>query len=171
MFQNQHSSVSRMHFYDDCNTESSANYLNLSPNFWCLRFPPADHPVLAMPGAPAQFPVLEEHVGLQRYVVWADNIVADGEKHISNLLPRPYVGIHLRIGSDWVSDVCLGQKGFACGCYCVAAVCVSGSPSMNIKMLKYYECSLNTHPETLTDTSVGVQQSFIIKQTSAATND
>uniref|UniRef100_A0A8C2FSV7 GDP-fucose protein O-fucosyltransferase 1 n=1 Tax=Cyprinus carpio TaxID=7962 RepID=A0A8C2FSV7_CYPCA len=100
-------------FWDHIGAPSTLLFsLSNSVFLFFFRFPHKEHPVLALPGAPAQFPILEEHIGLQEYMVWTEKMVQEGEGYIRSLLNRPYVGILLRIGSDWVSFVCPDVNGW-----------------------------------------------------------
>ena len=68
------------------------------------RYPPDKYPVLAFTGAPGSFPVAEGNVQLQKYVQWSDNINNQVDKFIKDNMPEgPFVTIHLRLGSDFVS--------------------------------------------------------------------
>jgi len=69
---------------------------------WREMFPADTHPVLAMTGAPASFPVIGEHVDLQRYLQWTDSWRERGREWVRKNLPRgKWLGIHLRNGGDW----------------------------------------------------------------------
>jgi len=72
---------------------------------------------MAFTGAPAEFPVSQNNLRLQRYLVWSNLINDQAEKFIRENIPsRPFLGIHMRHASDWVSMWRLWQ---ACGqCYC-----------------------------------------------------
>ena len=61
--------------------------------------------VLAFTGAPAAFPIQQPNVDLQRYLVWSDAIDTKAETFIQQNLKRPFLGIHMRNGIDWVSPL------------------------------------------------------------------
>ena len=69
---------------------------------WDETFPPAENIVLAFMGAPASYPVHKDNRHLQNYVEWSDEINVKTKQFITDKLQRPYVGIHLRNGIDWV---------------------------------------------------------------------
>lgn len=60
--------------------------------------------MLAFTGPPAAFPVQEPHVKLHKYLQWSDKMATAAHNFIShNILDRPFIGIHLRNGIDFVS--------------------------------------------------------------------
>ena len=89
-----------------------------------LRF---RYPVIAFTGAPAAFPVQQQNLPLQQFVVWQEKWTSRARTWLQeNLPPGPFVGVHLRNGGDWVracehvdkgleqlfsSPQCLGYRG------------------------------------------------------------
>uniref|UniRef100_A0A8C4QZC0 GDP-fucose protein O-fucosyltransferase 1 n=1 Tax=Eptatretus burgeri TaxID=7764 RepID=A0A8C4QZC0_EPTBU len=98
-------------YFDRSELFSSLSFHPSGVHRWLERFPATEHPVLAFPGAPAQFPVLPEHRGLQRYVEWSETMEQLGQDVIETHLIRPYLAIHLRIGSDWERTCDLVKEG------------------------------------------------------------
>ncbi|KAL5012714.1 hypothetical protein ScPMuIL_011265 [Solemya velum] len=69
---------------------------------WINRFPPDKYRVLAFTGAPAAFPAAQKNIPLHRYLHWSKEITDAVDKVIEEKIGvRPFVGIHLRLGSDF----------------------------------------------------------------------
>ena len=69
---------------------------------WNQKYPATQFPVLAFTGAPASFPVQQDNLNLQQFLVYNDGWKDRADRWIKSNLPRgPFVGIHLRNGVDW----------------------------------------------------------------------
>lgn len=58
---------------------------------------------MAFTGAPAQFPVNPADAPLHKYLKWSKNIESKATKFIEENVEKPFIGLHLRNGIDWVS--------------------------------------------------------------------
>lgn len=69
---------------------------------WLERFPASEYPVIALMGAPGEFPVREHNWWLQKFVHWSKKIKKKAKEFIKSVLNNePFVGIHLRNGIDF----------------------------------------------------------------------
>ena len=84
---------------------------------WREKFPVSSHPVLALTGAPASFPVSEAHLGLQSSLEWTDSWRERGESWVETNMGRGarYLALHLRNGLDWVKACEHSQSGGQAG--------------------------------------------------------
>ena len=88
---------------------------------WREKFPVSSHPVLALTGAPASFPVSEAHLELQRSLEWTDLWRQRGERWVETNMGRAgvagvrYLALHLRNGLDWVKACQHSQTGGQAG--------------------------------------------------------
>lgn len=69
----------------------------MSPVRWSTELAPQQHPVVAMPGAPARFPVQPEHRELAQYVEWSDSFAAQKQDIVSSM-QGPILAAHIRAG-------------------------------------------------------------------------
>jgi hypothetical protein len=71
---------------------------------YLIRYPAESYPVLAFVGPPAAFPVAQHNAKLQKYMKWSHNYSTMADDFIQQNIPeRPFIGIHLRNGPDFVS--------------------------------------------------------------------
>jgi peptide-O-fucosyltransferase len=89
---------------------------------WKQRYPPSEYPVIALKGAPAHYPEMPQDRDLQRYMKWSGYITSIAEAILSETMRgRPYLGMHLRIGSDW-TNACkhgTGKKSYMESLHCL----------------------------------------------------
>ena len=74
---------------------------------WDKKYPPNKWPVIAFTGAPASFPVRKNHLHLHGHLYnWNKKLNEMADTFVEKQLPKaPFVGVHLRNGVDFVSNI------------------------------------------------------------------
>lgn len=118
------------------------------------RFPVTKHPVIALSGAPGSFPVAKHNRHLQKYFKWSESVTSLADSFIQeHLTDGPFVGIHLRLGSDWVracdmlKDPNTGMKSMM-----ESPQCLDYGGQLN------YDICYPTHEQILEQTAAVIQQ-------------
>ncbi|XP_071119062.1 GDP-fucose protein O-fucosyltransferase 1-like isoform X2 [Haliotis cracherodii] len=94
-------------FVDDVIYNMGYDYTKI----WVDRYPASKYPVMSFKGAPASFPVKEEHVHLQKYLQWSEMMELEALDYINKNFPGDiYVGLHMRNGQDW-ENACVHAEG------------------------------------------------------------
>ncbi len=98
--------------------------------YFFSRYPADKYPVYAMRGAPASFPVQPRDRDLQRYIEFSEGVSRVGDKYIADNFPdKPFIGIHLRNGMDWVKTGLVLISYFFIAQLCIYRMGSYASPS------------------------------------------
>ena len=95
---------------------------------WHTKFPAATHPVIALKGAPARYPIAVADRPLQQYMQWAPSLIEMADAFIESSLggrtddgQSKYVSLHMRNGVDW-ENACkhaVGQASYMSSPQCM----------------------------------------------------
>ncbi|XP_071809326.1 GDP-fucose protein O-fucosyltransferase 1-like [Asterias amurensis] len=82
---------------------SNKQSLETTKRIWDERFPPKEHPVIALRGSPGSYPMLGGNRAIQKYFKWESKFFQEAGTYIKETFQdEGFVGIHLRNGIDWV---------------------------------------------------------------------
>ena len=96
-----------------------------------------------MRGAPAPFPMAEESVPLQKYLMWSDKIEEEVQQHIHTLFNgEKFIGIHLRNGIDWVIVV---REIYWITCTCINVLAHKGILFAQSVWTEQYKSPFHNH--------------------------
>ena len=79
---------------------------------WNVHFPAASRPVMALSGAPADYPVLPENRSIQKHLVWVDAIRERSLDFVRQKISQAFLAVHFRNGSDW-DGACRAGMGWS----------------------------------------------------------